>query len=228
MAFEYGDDIPFAERELRPTPKPTSRRPLVLLGAIALVASAVAVVTVVRRPSPTALPGALPAPARDGTLLGHHPYPEAAAGALIEVEGIRLRPVVADAFRTMQQAALRSGVRLVPLSGFRSLKQQQDIYFGVKSDRNQSVQERAKVSAPPGYSEHHTGFALDIGDGDRPDTNVEPGFDQTAAFRWLKDNANRFNFEMSFPRGNAQGVSYEPWHWRFVGDPDSLKLFYRK
>ena len=38
-------------------------------------------------------------------------------------------------------------------------------------------------------------------------------------------NANRYHFTLSFPAGNAQGVSYEPWHWRFEGSAEALKLF---
>lgn len=37
------------------------------------------------------------------------------------------------------------------------------------------------------------------------------------AFRWLRENAPRFGFELSFPPGNAQRVKWEPWHWRWVG-----------
>ncbi|MEM1310980.1 MAG: D-alanyl-D-alanine carboxypeptidase family protein, partial [Cyanobacteria bacterium P01_H01_bin.153] len=44
---------------------------------------------------------------------------------------------------------------------------------------------------------------------------------------WLETNAARYSFELSFPEGNAQGVQYEPWHWRYVGDPDSLETFYQ-
>lgn len=79
----------------------------------------------------------------------------------------------------------------------------------------------------PGYSEHHTGYAIDIGDGARPDTHLSEAFEDTPAFRWLEKNAARFSFELSFPRHNPQGVSYEPWHWRFVGDRHSLQTFYR-
>ncbi|MCY7275262.1 MAG: D-alanyl-D-alanine carboxypeptidase family protein, partial [Phormidesmis sp. CAN_BIN44] len=68
---------------------------------------------------------------------------------------------------------------------------------------------------------------IDIGDGNVPATNLSPSFDQTAAFNWLKQNAVRFNFEISFPKNNPQGVSYEPWHWRFVGDRQSLETFYK-
>jgi zinc D-Ala-D-Ala carboxypeptidase len=225
MPLEFGDDIPFAERERRPIPRPPSRRPLVLLGTLALVACLAAAIALIYRQAQG--PMALPQAASDGTLFGHHPYPEAARNQLAEIEGVKLRPAALKAFRAMQHEALAAGVRLVPLSGFRSVKLQQDLYFGVKAERNQSLRERAKVSAPPGYSEHHTGYALDIGDGDRPWTNVAVGFDLTPAFLWLQTHANQFHFELSFPRGNAQGVSYEPWHWRFVGDPESLKLFHR-
>ncbi len=81
------------------------------------------------------------------------------------------------------------------------------------------------VSAPPGFSEHSTGFAIDVGDGLAAATNLSPSFDQTPAYAWLQANAARYHFALSFPRGNAQGVSYEPWHWRFEGSAESLQLF---
>ena len=95
----------------------------------------------------------------------------------------------------------------------------------MKSARNQTASERAKVSAPPGYSEHSTGLAVDLGDGDDPGTNLSQSFESTAAFRWLQDHAAAYHFTLSFPIGNIQGVSYEPWHWRFEGSSDALRLF---
>eukprot|EP00850_Spirogloea_muscicola_P022900 SM000317S12245 [mRNA] locus=s317:93956:96783:+ [translate_table: standard] len=122
---------------------------------------------------------------------------------------------------------------------FRSISDQEGIFYDVKAFRNQKPAERAKVSAPPGHSEHHTGFVIDIGDGRDQKTDVCFEFEQTRAFDWLQRNANRqastfmsppvslmFNFEMSFPPGNLQGISYEPWHWRFVGDRQSQETFY--
>ena len=47
--------------------------------------------------------------------------------------------------------------------------------------------------------------------------NLSESFEQTRAFRWLQANAARYHFVLSFPPGNAQGVSYEPWHWRYFG-----------
>ena len=77
------------------------------------------------------------------------------------------------------------------------------------------------VSAPPGFSEHHTGYALDICD----DTLVlDESFASTEAYRWLQDNARAFNFEMSFPESGQ--VAFEPWHWRFEGETEAIEAFY--
>jgi D-alanyl-D-alanine carboxypeptidase len=127
----------------------------------------------------------------------------------------------------MQAEARQEGILLVPLSGFRSLAQQEKLFFGVKAQRGQRTTERAEVSAPPGYSEHHTGYAIDIGDGKAPTTHVEERFAETEAFAWLEENAARYNFELSFPKDNQQ-ISYEPWHWRYVGNQESLEIFYKK
>lgn len=170
-----------------------------------------------------------PDPVAQRTLLGHLPYDEAPAAELkaIVADGrFQLRTAAADAFLAMQRAARRDGVTLVPISAFRGISDQQRIFFEIKAQRQQAATERAEVSAPPGYSEHHTGYAIDLGDGTAPSANLNEAFERTAAFRWMEVNATRFNFELSFPRGNRQGVIYEPWHWRFVGDRHSLETFY--
>jgi len=162
------------------------------------------------------------------TILGHYPFEEANPDNLSNIGGgILLNQKTANAFRDMQAAARAEGVDLVALSGFRSVMVQQDLFFGVKAQRGQTASERAKVSAPPGHSEHHTGYAVDIGDARNGSTDLSERFETTAAFAWLKDNAPYYSFELSFPRGNDQGVNYEPWHWRYVGDQASLELFHR-
>ncbi len=125
----------------------------------------------------------------------------------------------------MMNSAKLDGVDLRLLSAYRSHQLQREIFFDIKSDRNQTASERATVSAPPGYSEHSTGYAIDLGDGARPDTHFEESFEETRAFLWLKGNAARYHFVLSFPRDNHQGVSYEPWHWRFEGSADALRQF---
>jgi D-alanyl-D-alanine carboxypeptidase len=171
-----------------------------------------------------------PNPSNPDNLLGHLAYIEAPASELqpITPDGqIKLRTAAAQKFQAMSAAAGKEGVILVPISGFRSIDDQKHLFFDVKAERGQVTTERAEVSAPPGYSEHHTGYAVDIGDGNTPATNLSPDFENTAAFKWLEKNAPYYSFEISFPKNNPQGVSYEPWHWRFVGDRDSLETFYR-
>src|SRR4028118_1555792 len=170
------------------------------------------------------------APAPPATLLGHLPYPEAPATDLVSVTpdgSVKLRTSAAAKYQEMANAAAASGIYFAPISGFRSLQDQQHVFFDVKAERRQNASKRAEVSAPPGYSEHHTGYAIDIGDGSAPENNLSPSFENTQAFKWLEDNAVAFSFEMSFPKNNRQGVSYEPWHWRFVGDKQSLETFYK-
>ncbi|BAY60211.1 peptidase M15B and M15C, D,D-carboxypeptidase VanY/endolysin [Calothrix brevissima NIES-22] len=243
-----GDDIPAALRDT-PDPKPKMRvQPLVLLigGALTFVLLAVSsgfvffILSPKRiansQPSPTLSPTETPISNNSGesqtnnsdSILGHLAYTEAPESDLTVVSGrVRMRTAAAERFREMVRSARQSGVSLVPISGFRSVKEQEQLFFGVGAQRNQTPAERAALSAPPGHSEHHTGYAVDVGDGSVPATNLQANFDNTRAYKWLEANAARFGFEMSFPKDNAQGVSYEPWHWRFVGDRDSLETFYK-
>ncbi len=101
---------------------------------------------------------------------------------------------------------------------------QNDIFYSLKSIRNQEAAERARVSAPPGYSEHSTGFAIDIGDATQRETDFETDFENTDAFRWLIKNAAKFHFKLSFNKDNKY-IDYEPWHWRYEGSIEALKVF---
>lgn len=172
------------------------------------------------------VPGLQARVSSDGRLLGHFPYPEADPKAMVSVRpGLLLRPDAAERFIEMERAAAAAGVPLVPLSAFRSRSVQNSLFFDVKADRNQSSIDRARVSAPPGFSEHSTGYAIDIGDESQPQANLSPTFSKTKAYRWLKDNAARFQYVLSFPEKNPQGVSFEPWHWRYEGSTEALRLF---
>lgn len=162
---------------------------------------------------------------------GHLPYAEASPEQLVRI-GIygadqreeRLDHTAADAFGKMVAAAQEDGIQLIPISGFRTLADQEKL-FERQIRRQGSPAAAAQLSAPPGYSEHHTGYAVDIGDGERPTADLKFEFEQTPAYQWLMANAQRYGFELSFPEGNAQGVSFEPWHWRYVGTARSAAVF---
>lgn len=117
------------------------------------------------------------------------------------------------AWLAMRRAAAADGVVLDAISGYRSHDYQLGI-FERKLARGQDVRQILTVNAAPGYSEHHSGNALDIGTPDEPP--AEESFETSAAFEWLTAHAAGFGFEMSYPRDNPHGIVYEPWHWYFT------------
>jgi D-alanyl-D-alanine carboxypeptidase len=119
----------------------------------------------------------------------------------------------ARAWQHMRDAALVDGVQIEAISGYRSHAYQLGI-FARKLQRGQTVDEILSVNAAPGYSEHHSGRAIDIGTPGQPP--AEESFENTPAFAWLLQHADDFGFTLSYPRGNPHGITYEPWHWRHV------------
>ena len=162
---------------------------------------------------------------KDVRLLGHFPYQEADYENLIEIQpNILVHKGMYKSLKEMKDDAEKDGVYLVFLSGYRSIKLQKQIFYSLKSIRNQIASERARVSAPPGYSEHSTGFAIDIGDAYARETDFEESFENTSAFKWLKNNAAKYHFRLSFDKKQTS-VDYEPWHWRYEGSIEALKIF---
>ena len=161
----------------------------------------------------------------DDRILGHLPYNETSKDKLVLIEpNIEVHIDMRDSLLKMREEAKKDGIYLVFMSGYRSINLQNDIFYSLKSIRNQEAAERARVSAPPGYSEHSTGFAIDIGDATQRDTDFETDFENTEAFRWLKNNAAKFHFKLSFNKDNKY-KDYEPWHWRYEGSIEALKVF---
>ena len=161
----------------------------------------------------------------DARILGHLPYKETPKEKLVLIEpNIEVHMDMRDSLLKMREEAKKDGIYLVFLSGYRSINLQNDIFYSLKSIRNQEAAERARVSAPPGYSEHSTGFAIDIGDATQRETDFETDFENTEAFRWLIKNAAKFHFKLSFNKDNKY-IDYEPWHWRYEGSIEALKVF---
>ena len=121
-----------------------------------------------------------------------------------------LRPFAARAWHSMRDAAAGEGIELLLISAFRSVDYQMQL-IRAKLARGMTIEAILRVNAPPGYSEHHTGLAVDIGSAEVG--ALDEAFENTPAFAWLTANAERFGFAMSYPRNNAQGYLYEPWHW---------------
>jgi D-alanyl-D-alanine carboxypeptidase len=132
----------------------------------------------------------------------------------VEIDGNarehRLVPAAAIAWRAMRAAALSDDITLEIVSAFRSVEHQAKI-IRRKLQAGLSLPQILTVNAPPGFSEHHTGRAIDI---TTPGAKaLENEFDGTLAFQWLSGNATSFGFTLSYPRNNQHGYLYEPWHW---------------
>lgn len=127
---------------------------------------------------------------------------------------LKLTPRAAAAWRRMLAAAAQDGVTLLPLSAYRSVSRQKNI-IRQKLAAGERITGILRLIAAPGCSEHHTGRALDLASPDSP--NLDEHFARTSAFRWLRINADRFGFHLSYPRNNPYGIGYEPWHWCWHG-----------
>ncbi len=123
-----------------------------------------------------------------------------------------LIPSAAEAWRRLKAAALADGITLFIISAFRSVERQAEIVRR-KLEAGISSKDVLAVCAPPGFSEHHTGRAVDLSTpGSRP---LEAEFEQTAAYAWLQLHAAKFGYRLSYPVGNPWGYLHEPWHWCF-------------
>jgi D-alanyl-D-alanine carboxypeptidase len=122
----------------------------------------------------------------------------------------QLTPHAAGRWTELRAAAQQDGIALLLVSAFRSLEYQRQI-FERKMKAGESLERILKVNAPPGYSEHHTGRAVDLTTPGCPPLAEE--FETFDAFAWLVRHAHRFGFTMTYPRDNRYGIAYEPWHW---------------
>lgn len=121
--------------------------------------------------------------------------------------GVRVATEVAGPLRRLFAAARDAGLsRLYVASGYRTAAEQKVLW---KRSRDKSYVQR------PGRSEHQTGLAIDLADLRVPDGE----FGDSAAGRWLAANAWRHGFILRYPQGKEDltGISYEPWHYRYVG-----------
>lgn len=160
-------------------------------------------------------------PAEYGTSRGLELQPEAGelvtARVLANGRELQLVPGAAAAWEAMRTAAEAESVTLLLISGFRSVDYQRQI-LERKRARGDTWEVILRVNAAPGFSEHHTGRAVDIGTPGCPP--LEEAFERTDAFRWLQREAAGFGFHLSFPRDNPHGIIFEPWHW--LWQPGSL------
>ena len=142
-----------------------------------------------------------------------------------------LQTVACDAFLALQKAAAADGVTVWMQSGYRSVAYQTKLYerktqyYRDKGYDEATAREKAAaIVNPPGYSEHNCGLAADLNSPEH--TGLDEGFENTAAFRWLCAHAGEYGFILRYPKGaeDKTEITYEPWHWRYVGVENAARI----
>lgn len=152
---------------------------------------------------------------QSGLPLQHEPAQLVDAGQDMFGRPQRMTAETLCGWQQMSKAAADDGVELCLVSAFRGVDYQAEV-IRRKMAAGRTLEDILMVNAAPGFSEHHTGRAIDIATpGQEP---LQEDFENTIAFKWLKENAGRFGFVMSYPRDHGHAISYEPWHWCFQLD----------
>ena len=142
-----------------------------------------------------------------------------------------LQTVACNAFLELQKAAAAENVTVWMQSGYRSVSYQTKLYerktqyYRDKGyDEATAKEKAAAIVNPPGYSEHNCGLAADLNSPEH--TGLDEDFENTAAFRWLCEHAAEYGFILRYPQGaeDATEITYEPWHWRYVGPENAAKI----
>jgi D-alanyl-D-alanine carboxypeptidase len=121
---------------------------------------------------------------------------------------IYVTPETKTALTKMSEAANKDGIKLKVDSGFRSVWYQKQIYQR-RLERGEKIEKIISFVAPPGYSEHHTGRAVDF-------VPSEARFAHTKTYQWLKANAAKYGFHETYTEDSTGKIPWESWHWVFI------------
>lgn len=158
-----------------------------------------------------------------------HPLPDKYAPTLasvIDSSDVKLDSRVAEKYKQMYTDAKQAGCVLAPYSGYHTFAAQDSSYqrkYNYYLNQGNSEDEAKRLASqkvlPAGCSEHNAGIAMDIG-------SASVDFQKTKEFQWLSDNAANYGFILRYPEGKTDitGVSYEPWHWRYVGEKAAKEM----
>lgn len=150
--------------------------------------------------------------------------PDVALRLTANDEEMQLRQTAATALEELFADAGRAGYELLLASGYRSYTYQKGLYNHYVNVQGKAVADTQ--SARPGYSEHQTGLAVDIGPASR-DCEVEECFAATPEGKWVAKNAHLHGFIIRYPKDkqSVTGYIYEPWHLRYVGKDLANEVF---
>ncbi len=140
------------------------------------------------------------------------------------LKDIRICKEAATAYVKMSEAAEIEGIHMRVIHGYRSYDEQLEILE--KLIKTNGEEKARSIGAPAGFSEHHTGLAMDVGG----EKDEEGRFitSNKEVYKWIEDNCYVYGFMLKNLKGKEHitGTKYEPWHIRYIGDTDITKLLH--
>jgi len=135
-----------------------------------------------------------------------------------ENEEMMIKKDILNSYQNLYTDALKNGFQLYIFSSYRDYNKQYHLYYNVNNQNDEYV-------ARPGFSEHQSGYALDISTLYHGLTN---NFQYSDEYKWLIENSYKYGFILRYPeeKENITGYKYEPWHFRFVGE-DIAEFLYK-
>ena len=135
----------------------------------------------------------------------------------------KLRFEVALMLENLIYKAELDNIYLYSVSSYRSYQRQEEIFLANALDRG--FEKANMTSALPGESEHQTGLAVDLTSAAAA-FRLSTEFGETEEGKWLAENAHYFGFIIRYPEDETHttGYSYEPWHLRYLGVEDAVKI----
>lgn len=144
---------------------------------------------------------------------------------------LQMQTEAAEAFDQMRAAANATGLHLMACSTYRPIERQTEL-FNAEIEKwkakgytqEQATEKAATVVMVPGCSEHNTGLAVDVGS--ITNQRIEVDFENEPEFKWLQEHAAEYGFILRYPKDKQAitGVTYEPWHYRYVGVENAKKI----
>lgn len=133
----------------------------------------------------------------------------------------KLAKVANDAYVAMWNAAKESDLKLIVNTSYRTYKSQETMYENTKAASGTRAADNQV--ARPGHSDHQSGLSIDVFE---INSQTMATFKDSPAYVWLKENAYKYGFIERYPEGKEYitGFTYEPWHWRYVGEEAAKKI----
>ncbi len=133
----------------------------------------------------------------------------------LQQSSLRLDSLAAIAFIKMEKDAAKDSIKFRVASAYRTVDRQTKI-INRKLNKGIPIEIILTENTLPGFSEHHSGNAIDFLSDNSYSLSVE--FEKTKTFKWLTENANKYGFYLSYPKNNKDGIMYEPWHWMYKNE----------